>query len=100
MRISPLGLVLLMFLAVGVVLVFAASGTAATVGWIVALVALLLMVGDQLPAGLAGGSRGIRRSAADDSTPAPDNVDKAAQPSEDAWRREEQLYRERDQKDR
>ncbi|MGZ4184120.1 MAG: hypothetical protein ACXVUE_02765 [Solirubrobacteraceae bacterium] len=101
--VTPLGLALLLMAAVGVMLVLLASGATAKVGFGVAVVGVLAIIGGNLPAGLLGG-RGFgqggaapRRRLKEASPPEPEYIESTAPVSEDAWRREQQRYRERDQ---
>jgi hypothetical protein len=103
-RVTPLGLAFLLMVAVGVVLLFVASGTAAKVGLGVAVVGVLLIVGWNLPPGLSpgiggsGGGAGLPRRLREASPPDPEYIESTAPVSEDAWRREQRRYQERDQK--
>jgi hypothetical protein len=100
--VTPLGLAMVVMVAVGVLLVLLASGTAVTVGFVIAVVGVGGIIGGNLPAGLVGGFGGggggaPRRRLTEASTPEPEYIESTAPVSEDAWRREQQRYRERDQ---
>ena len=100
--VTRLGVALMLMVAVGVLLVFVASGTTAKVGFGVAVAGVLVIVGANLPAGLvgglgSGGGRSPRRRLTEASAPEPEYIESTAPVSEDAWRREQQRYRERDQ---
>lgn len=101
--VTPLGLALLLMVAAGVLLVIVASGTAVKIGFVVAVVGVLGIIGANLPAGLLGGrgygegGAGPRRRLTEASAPEPDYIESTAPVSEDAWRREQQRYRARDQ---
>ena len=93
-RITPTGAVVLLVLAAGVVLVSVASGTAVKVGWVLVFLTVAFMAADRLPAGLTGGffvGRGPARRTSVNAEP--EYIERAATPSQHAWRREEQHYR-------
>ena len=99
---TPLGAALLVMVAGRVVLVFVGSGTTAKVGFGVAVAGLVTIIGANLPAGLVGGlggggSRSPRRRLTEAQAPEPEYIESTAPVSEDAWRREQQRYREQDQ---
>jgi hypothetical protein len=54
-RITPVGPVVLLVLATGVVLTFLSSATTSKIAVVLAVTALVFTVADQLPAGLSGG---------------------------------------------
>ena len=96
-RVTPLGGLLLLVLATGVVLTLVGSGTTSKIGFVLALGTLIFMVAGQLPAGLTGGwvvGKG-RRSRAPVADPEPQYIERAATPSAEAWRHEQELYREK-----
>jgi hypothetical protein len=100
-RMTPLGGLLLLVLATGVVLTLVGSGTTSKIGFVLALGAVILMMADQLPAGLTGGwivGKG-RRSRAPVADPEPQYIERAATPSAEAWRHEQEFYREKDETD-
>jgi hypothetical protein len=100
-RITPLGVLLLLVLATGVVLTFVGSGTTSKIGFVLALAALVFMVADQLPAGLSGGwvvGKG-RRPRPPVADPEPQYIERAATPSAEAWRHEQELYRSKGEPD-
>ena len=92
-RLTPIGAVVITVFAAGVLVFYLASGKAAAVGERVALLAILFTVADQLPAGIGGGwVLGKGRRSRSQSAPQPDYIERADTPSEDAWRREQQRY--------
>ena len=98
-RITPVGAVLLLVLATGVVLAVFSSGTASKIGFVLALGSVVFMVADHLPAGLTGGwivGYG-RRSRAPVADPEPEYIERAGTPSAEAWRHEQELYRNKDE---
>jgi hypothetical protein len=95
--VTPLGFALLLMVAVGAVLVFLGSGTAAKVGFGIAVAGVLGIAGDNLPAGVLGGFRSPRRRLTEGAAPEPEYIESTAPVSEDVWRREQQRYRRRDQ---
>ena len=74
----------------GVVLFVVGPSTAATIGAVVALVAIALIIGDQLPSRDGTPSRLL-----DVRDPKPQYVEKTQPASEEAWEREQELYRQR-----
>lgn len=98
--VTPLGLALLLMVVAGVLLVLLASGTAVKVGFVVAVVGVGGIIGGNLPAGLVGGrgsgGAGPRRRLTEASTPEAEYIESTAPVSEDAWRREQQRYGERE----
>jgi hypothetical protein len=99
--VTPIGVALLLTVVVGLLLMFVTSGIAAKVGFGVAVAGVLGIVGPNLPAGLSpgrgGGGAGLPRRLREASPPDPEYIESTASVSEDAWRREQQRYRERDQ---
>ena len=99
--VTPLGLALIVMVAVGVLLVLLASGIAVKIGFVVAVVGVGGIIGGNLPAGLVGGrgggDAGPRRTLTEAAPPEPEYIESTAPVSEDAWRREQQRYRQRDQ---
>jgi hypothetical protein len=81
---------------VGIVVFFVASGTAAAAGGLVALLAVAFGVADQLPAGIGGGwVIGKGRRTRSQAVSQPDYIERAETPTEDAWRREQEHYAEK-----
>ena len=85
--VTPVGFVLLLMVAVGVLLVLVASGTAAKVRLGTAVVGVLRIVGGNLPAGLLGGRGGgggtaPRRRLTEASAPEPEYIESTAAVSE------------------
>jgi hypothetical protein len=101
--VTPFGFALLLTVVIGVLLLVLASGTAAKVGFGVAVVGVLGIIGGNLPAGLlggrgyGGGGAGPRRRLKEASAPEPEYIESTVPVSEDAWHREQQRYRDRDQ---
>ena len=101
-RITPIGAVVMLLIAAGSVLAFLGSGTAAKVGIVVAVLAVAFAIADQLPAGVMGGFLVRRRPARGrgiGADPQPKYIERAAAPSEDAWRREQQRYQQKNSSD-
>lgn len=97
-RLTPLGAVLILVFAAGVLVFFVGSGATAAIGGLVALVAIAFVVADQLPAGLGGGfvlGKG-RRPSRDRPAPEPEYIERAATPPDAAWQREQKLYDEKE----
>jgi hypothetical protein len=100
-RLTPVGVGLVLMVVVGALLVFVASGTTAKVGFGITVIGVAGLVGGNLPAGLVGGrgggGAGPRRRLKEASPPDPEYIESTGSVSEDAWRREQERYRERDQ---
>lgn len=97
-RVTPVGAVVLIVFAGGVVVFFVASRTPALVGGLVALLAVAFVAADQLPAGVGGGwviGKG-RRPGREVSTSEPEYIERAQTPSDDLWREEQRRYREKE----
>jgi hypothetical protein len=94
-RPTRLGLFLVAVFVVGAVVFFVSAGKVAVVGGIVALLAVAFGMADQLPAGVGGGLTLEQGTRWRSTTPVrePEYIEHAEEPSEDAWRREEELYR-------
>jgi hypothetical protein len=89
-------------LLAGIVLVIVASGTASKVGFVLAFLAVAFVVAGQLPTGMTGGGWMVGQQRPRDTVadPEPEYIDRAATPSEDDWRREQERYRDRERSDR
>lgn len=92
MRVSPLGAAFAMAVVAGIILFVVDSGTVATVGVVVALVAFAFLIADQLP---VRGGRSRRLLNVRD--PEPEYIEKAEPASEEVWQREQELYRQRNE---
>ena len=99
-RVTRIGWVLMALIAAGVVVFFLASRVIAAVGAAVALLALMFIVADQLPAGLGGGwmvGKGRRGMSSGRSRREPEYIARTVEPSEQVWAREQERMREKGQ---
>ena len=96
-RITRIGVVLLVLLAASIVAVFVGSSGVQTAGFAVATLIIVFLVADQLTTRV--GWFGLITMGRADTSPIakgrdePEYIERADQPSEEAWEREEASYR-------
>ena len=91
-RITPAGAIVVVLFTAGVAIALLGDGVAAKAGMTVAVIAFLLVVGDQLPSSLMGPYFAGRPRRGFRAGRGPDYIAQAAEPSEDVWRREQERY--------